>query len=117
MKNILDRENQKVDKRFNKLEGEIEKLNKKFEKIGINNVSEAASNCQMLDEEDLEDNPDQEDTSYYLAVHFPSNIVATGSLMGQVIMDSFIQGEALLPIPIEEESIFIVKDAIGHDKV
>ncbi|KAL4573393.1 hypothetical protein LXL04_020196 [Taraxacum kok-saghyz] len=32
----------------------------------------------------------------------------------QVIMDSFIQGDALLSIPLEEESIFIVKDAIGH---
>ena len=32
----------------------------------------------------------------------------------QVIMDSFIQGEALLSIPLEEESIFIVKDAIGQ---
>ena len=60
VKNILVIENKKVHKRFNKLEGQMLNLTKRLEK-GTNNVSEAASNCQILDEkEDFEDNPDEE---------------------------------------------------------
>ena len=60
VKTIMERENKKLNKRFNKLEGQMEMFNKRLEK-GTNNVSEAASNCHLLGEkEDFEDNPDEE---------------------------------------------------------
>lgn len=111
-------ENKKLDQRFNKLEDEIEKL-----KRGGNNVSEGAS-CQMWDNEDFEDEPPKEviDNSCYLAVDVASNIVAKGTIMKhsvsdesiEVMMEMCVQGEALLPIPLDEEFIVMVKDAVGH---
>ena len=38
VKNIMERENKKVDKRFSKIEVEIDKLNKRLEKRGNNNI-------------------------------------------------------------------------------
>lgn len=32
----------------------------------------------------------------------------------EVFMETFMQGEALLPIPLEDEFIERVKDAVGH---
>ncbi|KAI3821489.1 hypothetical protein L1987_09057 [Smallanthus sonchifolius] len=119
VKQYLDTEKKKVDERFNKLEEEVEKL-----KIGVTNVSEAAS-CQMGGyEDDLEDKPHEEslDNSCYLAVDVASNIVAKGAIMKysdsgeiiEVMMEICVQGEAFLPIPLEEELIMKVKDAVGH---
>ncbi|KAI3802140.1 hypothetical protein L1987_30267 [Smallanthus sonchifolius] len=119
VKQYLDTEKKKVDERFNKLEEEVEKL-----KRGVTNVSEAAS-CQMGGyEDDLEDKPHEEslDNSCYLAVDVASNIVAKGAIMKysdsgdiiEVMMEICVQGEAFLPIPLEEELIMKVKDAVGH---
>ncbi|KAI3732930.1 hypothetical protein L1987_64142 [Smallanthus sonchifolius] len=119
VKQYLDTEKKKVDERFNKLEEEVEKL-----KRGVINVSEAAS-CQMGGyEDDLEDKPHEEslDNSCYLAVDVASNIVAKGAIMKysdsgeiiEVMMEICVQGEAFLPIPLEEELIMKVKDAVGH---
>ncbi|KAI3687111.1 hypothetical protein L1987_80802 [Smallanthus sonchifolius] len=119
VKQYLDTEKKKVDERFNKLEEEVEKL-----KRGVTNVSEAAS-CQMGGcEDDLEDKPHEEslDNSCYLAVDVASNIVAKGAIMKysdsgeiiEVMMEIRVQGEAFLPIPLEEELIMKVKDAVGH---
>ncbi|KAI3815296.1 hypothetical protein L1987_14958 [Smallanthus sonchifolius] len=119
VKQYLDTEKKKVDERFNKLEEEVEKL-----KRGVTNVSEAAS-CQMGGyEDDLEDKPHEEslDNSCYLAVDVASNIVAKGAIMKysdsgeiiEVMMEMCVQGEAFLPIPLEEELIMKVKDAVGH---
>ncbi|KAI3829424.1 hypothetical protein L1987_03548 [Smallanthus sonchifolius] len=115
----LDTEKKKLDERFNKLEEEVEKL-----KRGVTNVFEAAS-CQMWGyEDDLEDKPHEEslDNSCYLAVDVASNIVAKGAIMKysdsgeniEVMMEICVQGEAFLPIPLEEELIMKVKDAVGH---
>ncbi|KAI3777726.1 hypothetical protein L1987_47528 [Smallanthus sonchifolius] len=77
-----------VDERFNKIEEELQTLKK-------------------------------EDNSCFLAVDVASNIVAKGAIMNyseniEVMMEVSIQGEALLPIPLEEEFITNVKDAVGH---
>nr|KAJ0211768.1 hypothetical protein LSAT_V11C400208720 [Lactuca sativa] len=114
VKYYLDIENERVDKQINKLEDDMEKL-----KRGVHNVSEAAS-CQ--------------DNSCLLAVEFAANIVAKGTIMKysasdciliiffiyvtneniEVTMETIFQGEALIPIPLEEEFILKVKDALGH---
>ncbi|KAK1424472.1 hypothetical protein QVD17_19802 [Tagetes erecta] len=119
---FLDTEKKKYDQRFNKLEDELEKL-----KRGMINASEAES-CQMCgDNEDFEDDPIEEsfkssDNSCYLRVGVASDIVAKGSIMSDICEEEFIevtieiclQGEALLPIPFEDEFIVKVKDAVGH---
>ncbi|MFS7889183.1 hypothetical protein Hanom_Chr00s000003g01603971 [Helianthus anomalus] len=117
VKHYMDTEKKKYDKRLNKLEDELEKL-----KRGVNNVSEAES-CQWGNE-DLEDNPDEEplDMSCFLAVDNASNIVAKGTILMdtneeeflQVMLEICLHREALLPVPLEEEFIMEVGDAIGH---
>ncbi|KAJ0580220.1 hypothetical protein HanHA300_Chr04g0126701 [Helianthus annuus] len=119
VKHYLDDEKKKNDQRFNKLEDDLEKLKK-----GMTNVSEAGS-CQMWGNEDYEDDPleDRLDNSCLLAVDFPSNIVAKGTILmdtceggetAKVMMEVALQGETLLPIPLEEEYIEKVKEAVGH---
>ncbi|CAI9304395.1 unnamed protein product [Lactuca saligna] len=114
VKQYLDLENKKLDQRFSKLEGEIEKL-----KRGVNPVSEGASR-QMWGNADLQDQP--LDNSCYLALDVATNIVAKGTITKdsvsdeniEVMMETSVQGEALLPVPLEEEFIVKVKDAVGH---
>ncbi|CAH1447647.1 unnamed protein product [Lactuca virosa] len=88
------------------------------------NVFETAS-CQVGGVfEDVEKEPPEEslDNSCLLAVDFAANVVAKGTIMKysasdeniKVMMETIIQGEALLPIPLEEEFIAKVKDALGH---
>ncbi|KAF5763678.1 hypothetical protein HanXRQr2_Chr15g0683151 [Helianthus annuus] len=117
VKHYMDTEKKKYDKRLNKLEDELEKL-----KRGVNNVSEAES-CQWGNE-DLEDNPDEEplDMSCFLAVDNASNIVAKGTILMdtneeeflRVMLEICLHREALLPVPLEEEFIMEVGDAIGQ---
>ncbi|KAI3813297.1 hypothetical protein L1987_18017 [Smallanthus sonchifolius] len=88
-----------VDERFNKIEEELQTL-----KRGMNNVSEGAS-CQMGEhEEDFEDEPLEE---LLVSLGYKCENI-------EVMMEVSIQGEALLPIPLEEEFITNVKDAVGH---
>ncbi|XP_076919428.1 uncharacterized protein LOC143580218 [Bidens hawaiensis] len=120
IKKYLDIEQKKTDERFSKLEDELEKL-----KSGMHNVSEAASYQMVGHEEDFEDEPhdlESPDKSCLLAVDDASNIVATGAIMDhsasgdeniEVVVEICVQGEALVPIPIEEELIEKVKDAVG----
>nr|KAJ0223907.1 hypothetical protein LSAT_V11C200076590 [Lactuca sativa] len=119
VKYYLDIENERVDKRINKLEDDLEKL-----KRGVLNVSEAAS-CQVEGViEDVEKEPRDEslDNSCLLAVEFAANVVAKGTIMKysasdeniEVMMETIFQGETLIPIPLEEEFIVKVKDALGH---
>ncbi|CAH1418455.1 unnamed protein product [Lactuca virosa] len=119
VKYYLEIENERVDKRINKLEDDLEKL-----KRGVLNVSEAAS-CQVRGViEDVEKEPRDEslDNSCLLAVEFAANVVAKGTIMKysasdeniEVMMETILQGEALIPIPLEEEFIVKVKDALGH---
>ncbi|KAF5796781.1 hypothetical protein HanXRQr2_Chr08g0355831 [Helianthus annuus] len=117
VKHYMDTEKKKYDKRLNKLEDELEKLKK-----GVNNASEAES-CQWGNE-DLEDNPDEEplDMSCFLAVDNASNIVAKGTILMdtneeeflRVMLEICLHREALLPVPLEEEFIMEVGDAIGQ---
>nr|KAJ0211082.1 hypothetical protein LSAT_V11C400191740 [Lactuca sativa] len=118
-------ENERVDKRINKLEDDLEKL-----KRGVLNVSEAAS-CQVAGViEDVEKEPRDKslDNSCLLAVEFGANVVAKGTIMKldlnyfyvyvtneniEVMMETILQGEALIPIPLEKEFIVKVKDALG----
>nr|KAJ0213242.1 hypothetical protein LSAT_V11C400161870 [Lactuca sativa] len=108
VKYYLDIENERVDKRINKLEDDLEKL-----KRGVLNVSEAAS-CQVGGViEDVEKEPRDEslDNSCLLVVEFAANVVAKGTIMKysasdeniEVMMETIFQGEALIPIPLEEE--------------
>ncbi|KAK9056189.1 hypothetical protein SSX86_027278 [Deinandra increscens subsp. villosa] len=118
-KSYLDNEKKKMDQRLIKVEDELQRL-----KRGIyNNVSEGAG-CQMWGDEDVEDKAPEEgplDNSCYLAVDVPSNIVAKGTVLNysvsgenvEVMMELCVQGEALLPIPLKEEFIEKVKDALG----
>ncbi|CAI9276860.1 unnamed protein product [Lactuca saligna] len=117
VKYYLEIENERVDKRINKLEDELEKL-----KRGVLNVSEAAS-CQIGGViEDFEKQPHNEslDNSCLLAVEFAANVVAKGTIMKasdeniEVMIETILQGEALVPFPLEEEFIVKVKDALGH---
>ncbi|CAI9286071.1 unnamed protein product [Lactuca saligna] len=110
-------ENERVDKRINKLEDDLEKL-----KRGVLNVSEAAS-CQIGGViEDFENQPYNEslNNSCLLAVEFAANVVAKGTIMKasdeniEVMIETILQGEALVPFPLEEEFIVKVKDALGH---
>ncbi|MFS7943149.1 hypothetical protein Hanom_Chr06g00496911 [Helianthus anomalus] len=117
VKHYMETEKNKYDKRFNKLEDELEKL-----KRGVNNVSEAES--FQWGNEDLEDNPDEEplDMSCFLAVDNALNIVAKGTILMdtnegeflQVMLEICLHRKALLPVPLEEEFIMEVGDAIGH---
>ncbi|KAI3690691.1 hypothetical protein L2E82_05748 [Cichorium intybus] len=88
------------------------------------NHGEGAS-CQIWeDNEDFKDKPVEEllDNSCFLAVDVASNIVAKGTITKygvsdetiEVMMDMCVKGEALLPIPLEEEFILKVKDAVGY---
>ncbi|KAE8732403.1 hypothetical protein F3Y22_tig00002193pilonHSYRG00046 [Hibiscus syriacus] len=97
----------KIEKRFNQIEGAIEKLQK-----GMNHTSEGAS-FQGWDKADFEDNPSEEllDTSCYLAIDIASNIVAKGTIVKhnnlsgeniEVIMEMSVQGDALLLFPLDE---------------
>nr|KAJ0214109.1 hypothetical protein LSAT_V11C400220970 [Lactuca sativa] len=125
----LDIENERVDKRINKLEDDLEKL-----KICVLNVSEAAS-CQVGGViEDVEKEPRDEliDNSCLLAVEFAANVVAKGTIMKskdwtliifyvyvideniQVMKETILKGEALILIPLEDEFIVNVKYALGH---
>nr|KAJ0184561.1 hypothetical protein LSAT_V11C900493200 [Lactuca sativa] len=117
VKYYLEIENERVDKRINKLEDDLEKL-----KRGVLNVSEAAS-CQIGGViEDFEKQPHNEslDNSCLLAVEFAANVVAKGTIMKasdeniEVMIETILQGEALVPFPLEEEFIVKVKDALGH---
>nr|KAJ0223304.1 hypothetical protein LSAT_V11C200071280 [Lactuca sativa] len=119
VKYYLDIENERVDKRINKLQDDLEKL-----KRGVLNVSEAAS-CQVGGViEDVQKEPQDEslDNSCLLAVEFAANVVAKGTIMKysasdeniEVMMETIFKGEALIPIPLEEEFIVKVKDALGH---
>ncbi|KAI3695492.1 hypothetical protein L1987_78489 [Smallanthus sonchifolius] len=75
-------------------------------------------------EDDLEGEPHEEslDNSCYLALDVASNTVAKGAIMKysdsgeniEVMMEVCVQVEAFLPIPLEEELIMKVKDAVGH---
>ncbi|CAH1450249.1 unnamed protein product [Lactuca virosa] len=103
VKYYLEIENERMDKRINKLEDDLEKL-----KRGVLNVSKAAS-CQVGGViEDVEKEPRDEslDNSCLLAVEFAANVVAKGTIMKY--------RESLIPIPLEEEFIVKVKDALGH---
>ncbi|CAH1421535.1 unnamed protein product [Lactuca virosa] len=115
VKYYLEIENERVDKRINKLDDDLEKL-----KRDVLNVSEAAS-CQVGGViEDVEKEPRDEslDNSCLLAVEFVANVVAKGTIMKysasdeniEVMMETILQGEALIPIPLEEE--FIVKGKV-----
>nr|KAJ0202978.1 hypothetical protein LSAT_V11C500251850 [Lactuca sativa] len=74
--------------------------------------------------EDVEKEPPEEslDNSCLLAVDFAANVVAKGTIMKysasdeniQVMMETILQEEALLPIPLEDDFIMKVKDALGH---
>ncbi|KAE8696020.1 hypothetical protein F3Y22_tig00110678pilonHSYRG00462 [Hibiscus syriacus] len=77
VKNYLDGEKKKIEKRFNQIEGAIEKLQK-----GMNHASKGAS-CQGWGKADFEDNPPEEllDTSCYLVIDIVSNIVAKGTIV------------------------------------
>ncbi|KAE8669016.1 hypothetical protein F3Y22_tig00112261pilonHSYRG00088 [Hibiscus syriacus] len=116
--NYLDGEKKKIEKRFNQIEGEIEKLQK-----GMNHVSEGAS-YQGWGKADFEDNPPEElfDTSCYLAIDIASNIAGKGTIVKhndlsgeniEVMMEMSVQGDALLPFPLDKEFIYKVKDAVG----
>ncbi|KAK9076248.1 hypothetical protein SSX86_004581 [Deinandra increscens subsp. villosa] len=119
VKHYLDNEKNKMDLRLMKVEDELERL-----KRGINNKVFEGASCQMGGDEDVEDEGPKEplDNSCYLAVDVPSNIVAKGyvvkySVSGEnieVMMETCVQGEALLPIPLEEEFVEKVKDALGY---
>ncbi|KAE8682326.1 hypothetical protein F3Y22_tig00111254pilonHSYRG00002 [Hibiscus syriacus] len=72
----------------------------------------------------FEDNPPKEllDTSCYIVIDIASNIVAKGTIVKQndlsgenieVMMEMSVQGDALLPSPLDEEFIYKVKDAVG----
>ncbi|XP_042751513.2 uncharacterized protein LOC122194595 [Lactuca sativa] len=119
VKYYLEIENERVDKRINKLEDDLEKL-----KRDVLNVSEAAS-CQIGGViEDFEKQPHDEslDNSCLLAVEFAANVVAKGTIMKysasdeniEVMIETILQGEALIPFPLEEEFIVNVKDGLGH---
>ncbi|KAE8674381.1 hypothetical protein F3Y22_tig00111758pilonHSYRG00273 [Hibiscus syriacus] len=77
------------------------------------------ASCQGWGKADFEDNPPEEllDTSYYLAIDIASNIVAKGTIVKHndlsVMMKMSVQGDALLPFPLDEEFIYKVKDAVG----
>nr|KAJ0207771.1 hypothetical protein LSAT_V11C500246210 [Lactuca sativa] len=94
VKYYLEIENERVDKQINKLENDLEKL-----KRGVLN-----------------------DNSCLLAVEFAANVVAKGTIMKysasdeniEVMIETILQGEALVPFPLEEEFIVKVKDALGH---
>nr|KAJ0193317.1 hypothetical protein LSAT_V11C800438100 [Lactuca sativa] len=100
----LEIENDRVDKQINKLEDDLEKL-----KRGVLNVSEATSYKVG-------------DDSCLLAFEFAANVVANGTIMKysasnvniQFMIETILEGEALIPIPLEEEFILKVKDALGH---
>ncbi|CAI9291110.1 unnamed protein product [Lactuca saligna] len=63
-----------------------------------------------------------EDKSCLLVVEFAANVVAKGTIMKycasdeniEVMMETILQGKALIPIPLEEEFIVMVKDALRH---
>jgi hypothetical protein len=61
-----------------------------------------------------------QDNDCLLAVNVVSNVVAKGTIQGvaeditRVTVDVALQGLAELPIPIEEEFIMEVNDAVGH---
>ncbi|CAH1440586.1 unnamed protein product [Lactuca virosa] len=104
-----------LNQRFETLESEVQTL----KRDRVNNVSEGAS---CVNNENFQDDP-VEDLLYnscYLAVDTASNIVAKGTITNisgetfEVLMDRFLNGEAWLPIPVEEEFIVKVKDAVGH---
>ncbi|CAH1439972.1 unnamed protein product [Lactuca virosa] len=120
IKYYLEIENERVDKRIKKLEDDLEKL-----KRGVLNVSEAASYQVGGVIEDVEKEPRDESLVrefMSLAVEFAANVVAKGTIMKysasdeniHVMMETILQGEALIPIPLEEEFIVKVKDALGH---
>ncbi|CAH1453970.1 unnamed protein product [Lactuca virosa] len=119
VKFYLEIENERVDKRINKLEDDLETL-----KRGVLNVSEAAS-CQVggvievVEKEPLDESLDN---SCLLAIEFALNVVAKGTIMKysasdeniEVMMETILQGEDSIPIPLEEEFIVKVKDGLGH---
>ncbi|KAE8672344.1 hypothetical protein F3Y22_tig00111843pilonHSYRG00019 [Hibiscus syriacus] len=100
VKKYLDGEKKKFEKRFNQIEGTIEKLQK-----GMNHASEGAS-CQGWGKADFEDNPPEE-----LLVIAKGTIVKHNDL--SVMMEMSVQGDASLPFPLDEEFIYKVKDAVG----
>lgn len=119
VKYCMDNEEKKWNRRFEKLESDVETLKRDC----VSNVSEGAS-CHMSNNQDFENDPvdDLLDNSCYLAVDIASNIVGKGvitkyNISGEnheVLMETCLNGEALLPIPIEEEFTVKVKDAVGH---
>ncbi|CAI9303091.1 unnamed protein product [Lactuca saligna] len=114
VKYYLEIENERVDKRIKKLEDDLEKL-KRF----VLNVSKAAS-CQIGGV--IEDFEKQPDNSCLLAVEFAANVVAKGTIMKysasdeniEVMIETILKGEALIPFPLEEEFIVKVKDGLGY---
>ncbi|KAE8712910.1 hypothetical protein F3Y22_tig00110221pilonHSYRG00091 [Hibiscus syriacus] len=90
VKNYLDDEKKKIEKRFNQIEGAIEKLQK-----GINHASEGAS-CQGWGKADFEDT---------------HRVITCENI--KVMMEMSVQGDVLLPFPLDEELIYKVKDAVG----
>ncbi|CAI9299081.1 unnamed protein product [Lactuca saligna] len=113
VKQYLEIENERLDKRIHKHEDDLEKL-----KRGVINISEVAS-CQVGGViEDIEKEPPEES----LVVDFTANVIAKGTIVKysasdeniQVMMETILQGDALLPMPPEEELIVKVKDAPGY---
>nr|KAJ0226450.1 hypothetical protein LSAT_V11C100049450 [Lactuca sativa] len=99
VKYYLEIENERVDKRINKLEDDLEKL-----KRGELNVSEAPS-CQVgASLKMLKKNHGM--NHMIIHVSCDENV--------HVMMETILQGEALIPIPLEEEFIVNVKDSLGH---
>ncbi|KAE8661113.1 hypothetical protein F3Y22_tig00116939pilonHSYRG00277 [Hibiscus syriacus] len=92
VKNYLDGEKKKIEKRFNQIEGAIEKLKK-----GMNHASEGAS-YQGWDKVDFEDNP-------------PEELLVSENI--EVMMEMSVQRDVLLPFPLDDEFIYKVKDAVG----
>ncbi|KAK9062154.1 hypothetical protein SSX86_019340 [Deinandra increscens subsp. villosa] len=127
IKGYLSKEKKKMNRRLAKLEDDFERMKKGT--LCSTPVSEGAS-CQIgndIEDEALEEDEEHEegaihDKSCYLAVDVPSNIVAKGSVMNSndlgenidVNLETSLQGEALIPFPIEDEFIEKVKDAVGY---
>ncbi|KAE8692580.1 hypothetical protein F3Y22_tig00110831pilonHSYRG00032 [Hibiscus syriacus] len=88
----LDGEKKKFEKRFNQIEGTIEKLQK-----GMNHASEGAS-FQGWGKADFEDNP-------------PEELLVSENI--EVMMEMSVQGDSLLSFPLDEEFIYKVKEAVG----
>ncbi|KAK9062731.1 hypothetical protein SSX86_019920 [Deinandra increscens subsp. villosa] len=110
IKGYLDKEKKKMNRRLSKVEDDLERM-KRAGTLCATPASEGAS-CQIGNDDDeaLEE------------VDVPSNIVAKGSVLNSndlgenidVNLETSLQGEALIPFPIEDEFIEKVKDAVRY---